>query len=170
MRVQENRCRMTTKVFVKDVSVGNERVQLFLHDQTRTAEWNQKSFNHLWFLVAQCPILSDPQHIHAFAEISNFFWKGTEFQCIPSIPAYQQCYRERVELEQQHSADVFEYRLTDYKIFDVSVMHDPQTTGEQLIYFVCCVQNGLPYRVVCPFPYSLDSTIVHYQILPIVED
>lgn len=160
---------MSTKVLVKDVLIGNEKVQLFLQDQSRIAEWNQKTFNHLWFLVSQCPLLSDSAYIHAFAEISNFFWKGTEFQCIPSISAYQQHYNERIELERQHSADVFEYRLTDYKIFDVSIMEEPQIEGEQLFYFVCCVQNGLPYRVVCPFPYSLDSTIVHYQILPVLD-
>jgi hypothetical protein len=70
-------------------------------------------------------------------------------------------------LEKKHPSDVFPYRLTDYKIFDVSVMHDPCVEEGHLLYFVYHTTTGLPYRVVCPFPYTSTSTVIHYQILPI---
>jgi hypothetical protein len=159
---------METKVQVGEVNLKNEKFFLVLKNQAPVVEWQDQGFPHLWHLLSKIPELSDTQYIEQFAQISNFYWKGLHFQCIASINDYQKQYRDQVALEQKHSSDVFPYRLTDYKIFDVSVMHAPKYENGQLIYFVNQVQTGLPYRVVCPFPYPSTSTLVHYQILPIL--
>lgn len=161
---------MTTKIFVKEIPLAQETLTLIVKGQTPLIEWNNRAFTDLWSVLEQFPILSDSHFIKEFAEISNFLWKGVQFRCIPSIPDYQEQYWERIELEKKQPADLFEYRLTDYKIFDVSVMHEPSLEYGQVTYFVYQVSTGLPYRVVCPFPYPHDSTLVHYQILPIFEE
>ena len=160
---------MTTTARVKEVKVGKEIIHLTLCDQTPQAEWNNQVFTHIWFLLADMKDLSDPIHIESFADISNFFWKGVRFQRIYAIKEFQQQYVKQVELERSNPADIFPYRLTDFKIFDVSVIHEAKIEDNQLIYFVYNVSNGLPYRVVCLFPYPKASTYVHYQILPLLE-
>lgn len=160
---------MHTKMFIKEILLGQDSLALILKGQTPLIEWNNRAFTHLWSVVDQFPLLSDPRFIKEFAEVSNFLWKGIQFRCIASIPDYQEQYWERIELEKKNPADLFEYRLTDYKTFDVSVMHEPRIEEDQLIYFVYQVSTGLPYKVVCPFPYPHDSTLVHYQILPVLE-
>lgn len=151
----------------KKIFVGPYTLRLFMQNQTPLVEWEGQFFNHIWLLSQQLPHLSDFSYIKEFAEISNFLWKGLQFQFIHQIADYQQFYKEQVELEIKCPSDVFPYRLTDYKIFDVSVMHDPHLEEDHLSYFVYQSTTGLPYRVVCPFPYISTSTLVHYQILPI---
>lgn len=159
---------MNTKEAIKEIHIGTDKISLSLQNNQPLAEWNNHTFKHLWFLVRAIPNLSNPSYITTFAEISNFFWKGQQFQCIASIPKFQEEYRRQVEMEKKHPADVFPFRLTDYKIFDVSVMHEPKIIKDQLIYYTFNISNGLPYRVVCPYPYPSASTLIHYQILPIL--
>lgn len=160
---------MDLQVPIKELQVGPHSICLSLKQQQPVVIVQNQIYAHLWFLTDAIPELSDPQHLIPFAQISNFFWKGIHFQYVECIASYQKHYIERVELERRHPADVFEYRLTDYKIFDVSVMHEPKIEHDHLIYFVYQVATGLPYRVVCPYPYKSTSTLVHYQILPIKE-
>lgn len=161
---------MSFPALFKELSVGPNTLRLLLQNQNPLVEFNDQIFNHVWSLGQQLPCLSDPAYLKEFAEISNFLWKGSQFQFIDTISQYQKFYIEQVELERKYSSDVFPYRLTDYKIFDVSVMHDPQVEEGLLRYFVYNTTTGLPYRVVCPFPYISTSTLVHYQILPIKEE
>jgi hypothetical protein len=158
---------MTFTDFVKEIPLGPYTLRLIMQDQTPLVERDGQFFNHVWLLSQQMPLLSDPAYIKQFAEISNFLWKGLQFQYIESVADYQKFYTEQVELEKRCPTDIFQYRLTDYKIFDVSVMHEPRLDDEQLFYYVYNTSTGLPYRVVCPFPYNGASTLVHYQILPI---
>ncbi|MFI5343173.1 MAG: hypothetical protein ACHQUC_03020 [Chlamydiales bacterium] len=158
---------MKQKELVKELKFGPHRICLFFQDQIPIAIHDEQTFTFLWELIEKIPPLSDALYLSEFAFLSNFFWKAGQFQYIECIESYQKYYLERVELERSQPVDLFEYRLTDYKIFDVSVMHPPKVENRQLIYFTCNVTNGLPYRVVCPFPYHLESTHVHYQILPI---
>ena len=158
---------MTFGDLVKEISLGPSTLRLLMQDQTPVVEREGEFFNHIWLLTQHFPLLSDPAYIRQFAEISNFLWKGLQFQFIDQIENYQSFYIEQVELEKKCPTDVFQYRLTDYKIFDVSVMHDPCLEEGQLLYFVYQTSTGLPYRVVSPFPYTAASTLVHYQILPI---
>ncbi len=161
---------MTLKASILTLSFGQDVLQLCLHDNAPVVEYQDKVYKHLWNLVEEVKDLSNLSHINIFALVANFFWKGTEFQYIESIPDYQKQYHDRINYERQYSADVFEFRLTDYKIFDVSVMHEPIIEEGQIIFFVCNLSNGLPYRVVAPFPYNVTSTLVHYQILPFLEE
>jgi hypothetical protein len=155
---------------IKAIKVGNRTVELISSPGKRLAELEQKTHLVLWTLVQDLTELSSITYIKEFAEISNFFWKGWQFQCIESIEAFQVNYRTQIELERRHAGDIFPYRLTDYQIFDVSHMHEPRIENDNLIYFVWNTENGLPYRVVCPFPYVATSNIVHYQILPIAKE
>lgn len=162
---------MSTKEYIKSIQLNNDKVFLILKNQIPIVEYNDEPFSHLWFLVAKLPSLSNPKYIRAFSEISNFFWKGLQCQCIESIDLYQRNYMNQVDLERKYPADLFPYRLTDYKIFNVEVMHEPKIDLGQLIYFVYNIHTGLPYRVVCPFPYPATvSTTIRYQILPILEE
>jgi hypothetical protein len=160
---------MDQKIQVNEITVGPHFLNLYIKGQEPSIQIGEEIYTHLWFLIERLPELSNPQNIKLFAHISNFFWKGVQFQCIQCIPTYQKFYKERIELEKLHRADIFEYRLTDYKIFDVSVMHEPAIYQNALHYYVYQTSTGLPFRVVCPFPYTSASTMVHYQILPIVE-
>jgi hypothetical protein len=159
---------MSTITHIKDVAVGNEQVILALDRQAPVVIWNGETFTHLWFLLAKLPSLSHMKYVEAFAEISNFFWKGLTFRRIDSISDFQKQYNAQVESEKKHPLDVYPYRLTDFKIFDVSVMHELRIDKETLIHFVYHTGNGLPYRVVCPFPYPMAPTQIHYQILPLL--
>jgi hypothetical protein len=160
---------MTLKASVQSLTLGDDILHLCLHDNTPVVEFKEKVYKHLYLLIEEVKELSQPSNMKLFPIIANFFWKGTEFQFIDSIPNYQKQYQDRVIYEKQFPADVFEFRLTDYKIFDVSVMHDPAIEQGQIIFFVCNLTNGLPYRVVAPFPYNAPSSLVHYQILPVLE-
>ena len=151
----------------KEVCVGPYDLRLIVHDQIPLVEFEDQFFNHIWVLVQKIHLLSDAVYLKEFAEVSNFLWKGSAFHFIDCIRDYQEIYLEQVELEKKHPSDVFPYRLTDYKIFDVSVMHEPRLEEGQVAYFVYNTATGLPYRVVCPFPYTSNSTLVHYQILPL---
>ncbi len=161
---------MSAKIqLVKEIIIENDIISLFIQDQLPIVECYHQRFINIWLLCDQIKALSHLDYINEFAEIANFFWKGLQFQFIHSITHYQHHYRERIKLEMEHPADVFEYRLTDFKLFDVSVMHEPQVKDGQLSYFVYNTSNGLPYRVICPFPYTTStSTVVHYQLLPIL--
>lgn len=159
---------MATKNLMKEVSVGRRKISLFLQDQAPIVEVDHQRFLNVWLLVDEVKELAQLDFVKEFAEISNFFWKGNQFKIVESIPAYQRHYREQVELEKRQPADLFAYRLTDFKIFDVSMMHDPRVVGGQLSYFVYHSETHLPYRVQCPFPYTPTSTRVHYQILPLL--
>lgn len=158
---------MTFTNSVKEIPLGPYTLRLIMQDQTPLIECDGEVFNHVWLLSQHIAILSDPAYIKQFAEISNFLWKGLQFQFIEDVVDYQNFYIEQIELEKKCPSDVFQYRLTDYKIFDVSVMHEPLLDEGQLFYYVYNTSTALPYRVVCPFPYSATSTLVHYQILPI---
>jgi hypothetical protein len=161
---------MSIPTLVKELSTGPYTLHLLLQGQTPLVEFDNQAFAHLWLLVQQLPLLCEGNYLKEFAEISNFFWKGVQYQCIDCIPDYQKHYVTQVELEKKHPSDVFPYRLTDYKIFDVSCMHDPRVEDGNLLYFVYNTTTGLPYRVVCPFPYASTSMLVHYQILPIKDE
>lgn len=161
---------MSENYALKMILCGSHVLHLLIENQTPYVEYNDKKFIHLVQLVEELPFLSQIDHIKVFRQVANFFWKGFSFECIENIASYQQNYIKQVELEKTYSGDVFPYRLTDYKIFDVSVMHDPLVKDKQLFFYVYNILTGLPYRVVCPFPYDSPSTLVHYQILPILED
>jgi hypothetical protein len=158
---------MSFSTTIKEIPLGPYTLRLLMQDQIPLVEWENNFFNHVWLLSQHLSPLSDPAYLKEFAEISNFLWKGLQFQFIDQIAHYQKFYIEQVELEKKYSSDVFPYRLTDYKLFDVSVMHAPRLENGHLFYFVYNTTTGLPYRVVCPFPYTSTSTLVHYQILPI---
>lgn len=155
---------------VGEIQVGTHIIKLFIIKDKPIAEFENQHYSQLWFLVQTCPLLSEVDYLKEFARISNFFWKGLAFHYIDSISYFQQHYHQQIELERRCPGDIFPYRLTDFKIFDVSVMHDPYLEDGSLYYFVYNSSNGLPYRVVCPFPYTTTSTLVHYQILPIIEE
>lgn len=160
---------MNTRQLHKELKLDSHLLFLFLQGKTPSIEWEDQSYASLWHLIQQLPILSDPSYIEQFAYISNFFWKAGEFCYIESISDYQNFYKQRIEQEKKCLVDLFEYRLTDYKVFDVSVMHIPRIENNQLVYFTYNATNRVPYRVVCPFPYHLNSTYVHYQVLPILD-
>lgn len=161
---------MTSRETVKEIHIGSTRFHLLIQGQVPWVECNGQFFNHVWLLIQEHSILSDCPYIEQFAEISNFLWKGLQFQYVDHISDYQRFYTEQVELEKKCAGDIFQYRLTDYKIFDVSLMHEPRIEGDQLHYFVYNKTTGVPYRVVCPFPYEGTSTLVHYQVLPLKEE
>ncbi|MCE2983055.1 MAG: hypothetical protein LW832_05765 [Parachlamydia sp.] len=160
---------MDQKIHINEIQLGSHLLSLFIKGQEPSIQYGGETYTHLWFLVDRFPELSQATNIKTFSRLSNFLWKGTQFEFIDCIPSYQKFYRERIELERLHPADVFEYRLTDYKIFDVSVMQEPAIEQGNLYYFVYQTSTGLPYKVVCPFPYTSVSSLVHYQILPIIE-
>lgn len=149
------------------ITFGPHTISLILQGKAPSAVIDNQSFAFLWPLIQQYRLLSDPAHIKEFAVISNFFWKAGEFQFIESIPEYQKFYLDRVEFEKKNPADLLEYRLTDFKEFDVSLMHPPTIEKGFLYYYTYQQSNWIPYRVVCPFPYHLESSHVHYQVLPI---
>ena len=158
---------MSAVVFLREIPLSTTLLKLYKIDDFPVIEWEEQFFAHIWLLVQKCPLLSDPHYLKEFAEASNFLWKGETFEYISSIPDYQSFYHTQIALERECSGDIFPYRLTDYQIFDVSCMHDPLLSEGWLTYFVYQVETGLPYRVVCPFPYDGNATCVHYQILPI---
>lgn len=158
---------MATADLIKEISLGPYTLRLLMHNQTPLVERDGEFYNHIWLLCQQLPLLSDPAHISIFAEIANFLWKGLQFQFIDQIADYQRFYNEQVDLERRCPTDIFQFRLTDFKIFDVSVMHEPRIDGNELSFFVYHASSALPYRVVSPFPYIEASALVHYQILPI---
>lgn len=158
---------MSVPPAIKEILIGPYTLRLFMQDQTPLVQCEGHVFNHIWLLNQHVSSLSETSYLKEFAEISNFLWKGLQFQFIEHIASYQKFYTEQVELEKKFPSDVFPYRLMDYKIFEVSVMHDPRVENNQLSYFVYHTTTALPYRVVCPFPYISTSTLVHYQILPI---
>lgn len=152
---------------IKEITLDHHTLRLLMEGETPVVEREGEFFHHIWHLSLQFPPLSDPASIVPFAEISNFLWKGLQFQFLDQVEDYQRFYIEQIELEQKCPTDIFQYRFTDFKIFDVSVMHPPRLEDGELFYFVYNTTNGLPYRVVCPFPYTVSSTVVHYQILPL---
>ena len=158
---------MELSSIVKELYVGEEAVILHMQNQAPVIEYQMQVFNHLWMLCQQCPALCGSAYLKEFAEISNFLWKGLSFQIIDNIAEFQKNYIAQIAWEKSNPTDVLPYRLTDYQIFDVSVMHDPNVIDNQLHFFVYNRSTGLPYRVVCPFPYTSLSTLVHYQILPL---
>ena len=158
---------MSRASLIKEIAIGSDQVRLLMEDQSPAAEFRGQIIHQLWILCQQCDLLTDPAYLKEFAVISNFLWKGGSFQFIDSIEEYQKNYYAQIEREKKYPADVFPYRLTDYKIFDLSVMHDPRLIEEQLHFYVSNTASGLPYHVICPFPYTSLSTLVHYQILPL---
>lgn len=153
---------------IKTLALGEHPLLLGLSQNKPYVEVEGARFCLLWHLVHAYPRLSSLECVDLFAEVSNFLWKGVDFIYIQDIEAYRTFYWSQVEIEQKQPADLFVYRLTDYPIFDLSVMRAPYINEEgYLCYFVYQAATALPYRVVSPFPYTSTSTVVHYQILPI---
>lgn len=158
---------MAAITFIKEILIGKNSLRLLMQDQTPLVEFENQYIHHIWILSQQITLLTDVAYLNEFSQISNFLWKGLQFLFIDQIAEYQNFYLTQVELEKKQPNDVFAYRLTDYKIFDISVMCEPHINAGHLHYFVYQAETGIPYRVVCPFPYTSLSTLVHYQILPI---
>lgn len=158
---------MSDFTYHKEVLVGPHIVRLLLRNENPFVEFERQIFSHVWLLSQQLNLLSDSIYLKEFAEIANFLWKGLQFKFIENIQEYQNYYIQQIDLEKKFPTDIFPCRLTDYQIFDVSVMHHPILDEGQLLFFVYQESTNLPYRVVCPFPYISSSTLVHYQVLPI---
>ncbi len=158
---------MTEKQCIQELKVENQSCLLHLQGEFPFVEFNQQTYSFLWQLLHVLPTLSDPKNIDLFAQISNFYWKAGKFQYIHAIEEYQKFYTDRIKQEKTNPDAHFDYKLTDYKIFDVSVLHAPQIESNQAIYFTYDSSTYIPYRVTCAFPYH-QKQAVHYQILPII--
>lgn len=158
---------MDTKQVITEIKIGESSLQLFLQEKVPLVEVNGQIYAFFLHLIQAIPLLADHSYLEAYARISNFYWKANRFCFIDSIEEYQDFYTKRIQFEKNNPLDLFEYRLTDYKIFDVSVMHGPKIQQNELIYFTYNRSNYIPYKVISPFPYHLNQPI-HYQILPII--
>src|ERR1700722_6612515 len=94
---------------IKQISMGPHILRLLMHDQAPMVECDGHAFNHIWLLAQNFSLISDPTYLKEFAEISNFLWKGLQFQFIDEIANYQKYYTEQVEWEKKCPSDVFPY-------------------------------------------------------------
>ena len=157
---------MSNPFFVKSIVCRDVLFSLFLIDLKPVVKVEANSYHQIWVLAHANPFLHDPAALPYFCEIANFLWKGGDFELIDSIPLFQMDYNKRILFEQTHQADLLPYRVTDYALFDLSSMHSPKIEESSALFFVYNKATGIPYRVVCPFPYTAVSTFVHYQLLP----
>lgn len=95
--------------------------------------------------------------------IHNFFTSGIGFNVIQDSSAYKKKYQERILLEEQDQAPPL---LTQYGIYDVSLIEEPKIIEYSLIYYVESNALGIPYRVVDNLSKKDEIKICRYELLP----
>ena len=149
------------------VLIGKTELSFHLDQDTPIVTVKGNKYTTLHQLVKDVPELSNPENIEAFAEISNFMFKGIEFTFIDNIPEFQKEYVKRLEQDKKHPEKPSHgLHFSDYGIYRIEIMHPPKIERGHLIYFVKNGYTQLPYRVSCPFPFTGDHTVAKYELLP----
>lgn len=122
-------------------------------------------FKNMEELITAFPDLAKPENLYTLAEACNFMFKGLEFSPINDVEEFKSEYMHQIKFEQTQ-LELMGPRLSDYGIYDVSVMHQPRLLHSQFIFFVMNAYNRLPFRVICALPLSRDYPSVRYELLP----
>lgn len=155
-------------VHIDYIELEGTMLELLIDEHhTPAAKCGDQVYHGLADLIKNMPELTEPAHLNALAEICNFVFKGQEFHFIKDVEEFKKMYCERIEFEKAKLAPDLQ-RLSDFGIFDVSVMHPPRIVKHQFIFFVSNDYNQLPFRVLCELPFSREYPSVRYELLPYV--
>lgn len=135
----------------------NQQFGFILDDNERPAiEFEGKQYNDMTDLVKAAPALSDPKNLRQFIHIANFLFTGLDFMIIEdNVQEYQSRYRSNAG------------KLTrEYGIYDVSSLREPYLENGKLIFFAEKNSSGVPYKVICTFPFTSQGARCDYTLLP----
>lgn len=129
----------------------------FLNDENSdpAIEFGGQTYKKLADLTGKIPFLSDKKHLKEFVRIANFLFTGQEFAIIDDVAAYQKRYRANAG------------KLTsEYGIYDVSSIKDPFLENGKVIFYAEKKSSGVPYKVICTYPYTDENAECAYTLLP----
>jgi hypothetical protein len=150
---------ITTMLFT--ITVGAAELHCGIDDNQRYVEVNETHHHQLGNLIDAVPELVGGDDCLALAKAANFLLKGITYTVIEDIEGYQEQYCTRVAAEDA-AFDERTRRISDYGVFDVSVMKRPSVQANTITFFVQDRQMGLPYKVTIALPQLTN----HYQLLP----
>lgn len=128
---------------------------VFDEDGSPAVDFENKHYRKLPELVAKASFLSDPRNLRQFVRIANFLFTGQEFMLIENVAEYQKRYRANAG------------KLTrEYGIYDVSSLKDPYVEKGKAIFFAEKNSSGVPYKVICTYPFDDESAECAYTLLP----
>lgn len=118
-------------------------------------DYEGTQYRNLDELVKKVPTLADPKNLKQFIRIANFLFTGQEFMLIDDPAEYQKRYRANAG------------KLTkEYGIYDVSSIKTPYIENGKVIFFAEKNSSGVPYKVICTFPFNSPAAECAYTLLP----
>jgi hypothetical protein len=143
---------------VKSIQIDGGSLVLLIEDANPYVRYMEEQYVSLIPLFEDLPALCDPANAKECAEIVSFLLLGEHAYVIENVQLYQNDYAKN------KSNSV----LSRFGEYDVSLMHPPKQSNQQLIFFIHDLTEGIPYQVICPIPYTTDSKPVQCQLLPMV--
>lgn len=143
-------------IIVKNIQIGEETLTLLVEATAPCIEYRDLRYKSLISLFEALPLLYNPLNTEYCAEVVNFLLMGEKAQVIHAIDLYRAAY-----LKNKRGP-----YLSRFGEYDLSTLHPPKRTDQQLIFFIHNLNDGLPYRVTTPIPITADSKPIQYQLLP----
>jgi len=145
------------KTVYREVKVGKKSLSLELDEGKAKVVWNGQTFDRLDNLVKRLPEMGNPRFVEPFAIVANFLFSGLRYEVIEDISHFCANYK-RLLKENAEAAD--------YSVFDVSVIKKPIVEGTQAMIYVEELSTGLPFKLICPYPYTDHRVPFRYALLP----
>jgi hypothetical protein len=180
------------KLLTDDISVGELQMKLILDDKAPVVKVGTTVYVSLSRLIKDYPDLLQEKYLTMYCKVANFLFTGIMFNFIenpeeykrlylkalhnaaspeyvypsigikkPPIPLEEDCYRNG----QFANMDPYTF-LAETGPFDVMLMAVPQVKYGQLVFYVEDMIGQLPFRVISPYPYTREDSVVDYELLP----
>lgn len=147
------------------IPIGSLEIKFFFDQDDRPVlEIENRNYTSLFRLFEDFPHLSNPVHKEKVSQLITFLLTGLEFQWIENIEKFREDYEERIESDLISLGDGLS-KLSDYGVYDLSVMHPPTVSKGKFIFFVKD-ENQIPYKVSLPFPVKTEDPQASYELLP----
>lgn len=178
------------KLLTEDINVGELQMKLILDDKAPVVKVGTTVYVSLSKLIKDVPELLHEKYLTMYCKVANFLFTGIMFNFIENPEEYKRLYLK--SLHDLASSDYIYpgstknaypieedcYRngqfanmdpytfLAETGPFDVTLMAVPQVKYGQLVFYVEDVIGQLPFRVISPYPYTREDSVVDYELLP----
>lgn len=142
---------------IVQTEVVNQEKFIFIFEDVKrpSIEYRGVTFYSLAELIQKATFLSDSRYFDQFIRIANFLFRGLEFDVIDDINEFKKRYQENAN-----------HTPPEYGVYDITSMVQPVVTEGKALFFVEKNATGIPYRVVCTYPYADEFSEYSYSLFP----
>ena len=153
-------------VIVFDIEIEEQSLQGVIDGMQPKLQLKEQSFTSIHELIDVLPSLSNAENRLHLAQAINFLARGLEFHVIEEPEEFNSAYEIRINQEIRQPQYGSPLRLTDYGIFDTSLIHLPIVEKGFFVFYVENEYNGLPYKVSISYPLREAQAQIRYELLP----